>query len=82
MGTALKDFRKRPPPAPRCDDRCPTPWPLVDDEVCRRCWQRPAPLGDYPPVKTHPCFWEGTRAVRTRAPVIRQAPATEDAWEF
>lgn len=57
----LKDFRKRPKPIySRCDEKCPTRWPLGEkQESCEHCWRTPAPLPYYGPVEAQPPFWEG-----------------------
>jgi hypothetical protein len=70
MGTKLKDFRKAPKrDGRRCDGSCPTPWPLVDKEICERCYERPTDLPFYGTITVSPHFWE-----RPAAPISLPAP--------
>jgi hypothetical protein len=70
MGTRLKDFRKAPKrDGRRCDENCPTPWPLVGGEICERCYERPTDLPFYETSTVSPHFWE-----RAATPISLAAP--------
>lgn len=74
MSMKLKDFRHPPRRDPRrCDGQCPTPWPLVDEEVCARCYERPTDLPCYGAITGSPRFWEGSRVPFVVAAVTRPA---------